>query len=357
MSTTPTRAEGAAVTATSEVLERFATDIFVRTGMPQADAEVVAEVLVWANLRGVDTHGVMRIPRYVDLIESGDMNPRPAIRIRTETPASVLIEADRAAGPVAMTRAVTEAVRKARDAGVGLAFARATTHTAALGYYTLAIAREGLAGIALAGSWPNVAYHGTRAAGVSTSPISIAVPGGEPVVLDMATSVVSMGKLNQAKKAGRPIPEGWALDAQGKPTTDPLAAQIPLPMAGPKGSGLSFMVECLASLIASNPLLAESLEGTPEGQRHRQNGFVMAIDIAQFGEPEDFRREVDRLVNALKALPPAENSQEILMPGERGRRTLEKRTREGIPIPRAVHDELRTLAARLGVAMLASSSR
>jgi LDH2 family malate/lactate/ureidoglycolate dehydrogenase len=357
MSTTPTRAEGAAVTATSEALERFATDVFARTGMPQADAEVVAEVLVWANLRGVDTHGVMRIPRYVDLIESGEMNPRPAIRIRTETPASVLIEADHAAGPVAMTRAVTEAVRKARDAGVGLAFARATTHTAALGYYTLAIAREGLAGIALAGSWPNVAYHGTRAAGVSTSPISIAVPGGEPVVLDMATSVVSMGKLNQAKKAGRPIPEGWALDAQGKPTTDPLAAQIPLPMAGPKGSGLSFMVECLASLIASNPLLAESLEGTPEGRRHRQNGFVMAIDIAQFGEPEDFRREVDRLVNALKALPPAENSQEILMPGERGRRTLEKRTREGIPIPRAVHDELRTLAARLGVAMLASSSR
>ena len=352
MSTTPTRAEGAAVTATSEALERFATDIFVRTGMPQSDAAVVAEVLVWANLRGVDTHGVMRIPRYVDLIENGDMNPRPAIRIRTETPASVLIEADRAAGPIAMTRAATEAVRKARGAGVGLAFARATTHTAALGYYTLAIAREGLAGIALAGSWPNVVYHGTRAAGVSTSPISIAVPGGEPVVLDMATSVVSMGKLNQAKKAGRPIPEGWALDAQGKPTTDPLAAQIPLPMAGPKGSGLSFMVECLASLIASNPLLAESLEGTPEGRRHRQNGFVMAIDIAQFGEPEDFRREVDRLVNALKALPLAENSQEILMPGERGRRTLEKRTREGIPIPRAVHDELRMLAARLGVAML-----
>jgi ureidoglycolate dehydrogenase (NAD+) len=250
-----------------------------------------------------------------------------------------------------MTRAATEAVRKARDAGVGLALARATTHTAALGYYTLAIAREGLAGIALAGSWPNVAYHGSRAAGVSTSPISIAVPAGEPVVLDMATSVVSMGKLNQAKKAGRPIPEGWALDAQGKPTTDPLAAQIPLPMGGPKGSGLSFMVECLASLIASNPLLAESLEGTPEGSRHRQNGFVMAIDLAQFGDPDYFRREVDRLVRALKALPLAENTEEILMPGERGRRILEQRTREGIPLPGAVHDELQTLAGRLGVAM------
>jgi ureidoglycolate dehydrogenase (NAD+) len=355
MSAPSSRAGRAAVTVSADALTRFATDIFARAGLPQADAAVVSQVLAWANLRGVDTHGVMRVPRYVDLIECGDMNPRPAMRIRTETRASVLIEADRAAGPVAMTRASAEAMRKARDAGIGLALARATTHTAALGYYTLAIAREGMAGIALAGSWPNVIYHGSRAAGVSTSPISIAVPGGEPVVLDMATSVVSMGKLNQAKKSGTPIPEGWALDGEGRPTTDPQAAQTPLPMAGAKGSGLSFMVECLASLIASNPLLAESLEGTPEGSRHRQNGFVIAIDLAQFGDPDAFKREVDRLVKALKALPLAENAQEILMPGERGRRTLEQRTREGIPLPASVHQELQSLAERLGVAMFPSA--
>jgi ureidoglycolate dehydrogenase (NAD+) len=111
------------------------------------------------------------------------------------------------------------------------------------------------------------------------------------------------------------------------------------------------MVECLASLIASNPLLAESLEGTPAGARHRQNGFVMAIDLARFGDPATFRSEVDRLVRALKALPRAEGIEEILMPGERGGRTLERRTREGIPLPRAVHDELRVLAERVGVAM------
>jgi len=353
MGTTPPRAEGAAMT-NAEALTRFAGDIFARAGLPRADAAIVAEVLVWANLRGVDTHGVVRVPRYVELIDNGDMNPIPAIRIHTETPASVLIDADRAAGPVAMMRGVSEALRKAGDAGVGLALVRATTHTAALGYYTLAIAREGMAGIALAGSWPNVVYHGSRAAGVSTSPISIAVPGGEPVVLDMATSLVSMGKLNQAKKTGRPIPEGWALDADGKPTTDPQAARTPLPMGGAKGSGLSFMVECLASLIASNPLLAESLEGTPAGNRHRQNGFVLAIDLAQFGDPDNFRREVDRLVKGLKALPLAANTEEILMPGERGRRTLEQRARDGIPIPRAVHDDLAALGKRLGVAMVPS---
>src|SRR5262249_28204784 len=128
---------GNAPTVSAAALASFATDVFARAGMPRPDAPVVAEVLGWANLRGAGTHGVARIPRYVELIERGDMNPRPAIRIRTETPASVLIEADRAAGPVAMMRGVAESQRKARDAGIGLALVRATTHTAALGYYTL----------------------------------------------------------------------------------------------------------------------------------------------------------------------------------------------------------------------------
>lgn len=347
----------AARTVPADALKRFATDIFARAGLPKPDAATIAEVLVWANLRGVDTHGVIRIPRYVGLIETGEMNPRPAMTVSKETPASVLIEADRAAGPVAMMKGTTEALRKARDAGIGFAFVRATTHTAALGYYTLAAAREGMAGIAFSASWPNVAYHGTRAAGVSTSPISIAVPGTEPVVLDMATSVVSMGKLNQAKRSGAPIPAGWALDKDGKPTTDPQSAQIPLPMAGPKGSGLSFMIECITSLIASNPLLAETLEGTPAGLRHRQNGLVIAIDLAQFGDPEYFRREVDRLIIALKSLPVDPEAGEILMPGERGRRTLEQRSRDGIPVQRAVCDELQVLANRLGVPMFPSVPR
>src|SRR5258707_7603512 len=147
--------------------------------MPKADAEVVADVLVWANLRGVATHGVMRIPRYVALIETGDMNPRPAIAVRTETPASVLIEADRAPGPVAMMRGTTEAMRKARDSGIGLALVRATTHTAALGYYTLAAAREGMAAIALAASWADMAYHGARAAGGFPKPRLIARSRGQ----------------------------------------------------------------------------------------------------------------------------------------------------------------------------------
>ncbi len=269
----------AAVIAAADGLRRFTKEVFVRSGLPDDDAGTVADVLVWADLRGVDSHGVTRIPRYLALIEAGDLNPKPAMTVRSETAAAVLIEADRAAGPVAMTHAMDAAVRKARDAGVGLAFVRGTTHTAALGYYTLMGAREGMAAIALAGSGPIMAYHGARAAGVSTSPISIAVPGGDhrPVVLDMGTGVISMGKLNQAKRRGEAIPRGWALDGNGNPTTDPRAAQIPLPLGGPKGSGLSLMIECITSLVVSNAILADALEGAAGRRRHRQNGLTLAV--------------------------------------------------------------------------------
>lgn len=338
----------------AEALRGFVSRVFERVGMSKAHATTVAEVVVWANLRGVDSHGVTRVPRYVEWIEAGVLNPRPDIKVATETAASVLIDADRAAGPVAMTTAMDAAVRKARDTGIGLALVRATTHTAALGYYTQAAAREGMAAVALAGSIPNMAYHGALAAGVSTSPISIAVPGGSrgPVVLDMATGIVSLGRLAQARRSGQPIPEGWALDSDGRSTTDPHQAEIPLPMAGPKGSGLALMIELITSVLVSNPILAETVGKPAKGRRHRQNGLALALDVSRYGDPAAFGREVDRLIAALKALP-HDAGVEILMPGERGARAFEQRSREGIPVPRAICDELHALAERLGVPPLA----
>jgi len=337
----------------AEALTRFVRDIFVRSGMAEPHAATVAEVLVWANLRGVDGHGVVRLPRYVELIEIGDMNPKPAMALRNETAASVLIEADRAPGPVAMSHAMDIAVRKSKDVGIGFALVRATTHTAALGYYTLAAARQGAAAIAFSASWANMAYHGARAVGVSTNPVSIAVPGEpEPVMLDMATSVVSMGKLNQARKTGQPIPAGWALDKNGNPTTDPKTAEIVLPMGGPKGSGLSFMIECLTSLIAGNPLISEFIEKTELGARHRQNALIIAIDIARFGDPKVFARELARLAKLLKALPCDPEVEEILLPGERAGRTYARRSRDGIPLPAATLAELNAVGERLGVSPL-----
>jgi len=342
------------MSVSAEALRRFAREVFVRAGLPDAHAAIVADVLVWADLRGVDSHGVARIPRYLGMIAAGDLNPTPVLRARTETPAAVLLEADRAAGPVAMTAGMEWAVRKAREAGVGLALVRATTHTAALGYYTLLGARQGMAAIALSGSIPNMAYHGARAAGVSTSPLSIAVPrdGGAPLVFDMGTGVISVGKLAQARRAGRPIPAGSALDAQGRPTTDPRAAQLPLPLGGPKGSGLALMIECITSLLAGHAILAAALEGAPEGRRHKNNGLAIAIDIARFGDPRVFGSEVDRLVGAVRRLPRDPDADEILAPGERGQRVFEERSRTGIPVAPATVEELARVAERLGVPML-----
>jgi len=329
-------------------LEGLVRDIFVAAGMSAEHARLVAEVLVWADLRGMGSHGVMRVPRYVDLIRAGDLNPNPVMTTRNETAACVLLEADRAAGPVAMTHATQLALSKAKEAGAGICLVRATTHTAALGYYTHMAANAGMAAIAFSGSWPNMAYHGARAAGVSTAPLAIAVPGeGAPIALDMASGIVSIGKLMQARRTGEVLEPGLALDKNGNATTDPRAAAVPLPLGGAKGSGLALLIECLASLVTGNPLLAEALEGTPLGARHRQNGGMIALDIARFVDMANFRREAARLARAIKALPPQPGA-EILLPGERGDRAAAAQ-RDDVRISAAVLDELKAVAASFGI--------
>jgi len=329
-----------------ERLERFVADVFAASGMSAEHAALVARVLVWADRRGMGSHGVMRVARYLDLIRAGDMNPRPQMKLEKETAASALLQADRASGPVAMVRATEVAIGKAKEMGIGLCLVRATTHTAALGYYTHLAADAGMAAIAMSGSTANMAYHGARAAGVSTAPLAIAVPGeGGAIALDMASAIVSNGKLMQAKRSGEPLQPGLALDRSGNPTTDARAAAIPLPLGGAKGSGLSLLIECLTSLIAGNPLLAEALEGTELGSHHRLNGMVIAIDIARFIDPAQFRREAGRLARAIKALPPQEGM-EVLLPGERGDRAA----RGELRISPSVLEELRATAASLGVA-------
>jgi len=324
--------------------------MFCAAGMAKEHADTVAQVLVWADLRGMGSHGVMRVPRYVELMRKGDLNGRPAMRVISETAACVVFDADRAAGPVAMVHAADSAIAKARMAGIGMALARGTTHTAAVGYYTQRIAREGIAGLAFAASSPNMAYHGARAAGVSTAPISIAVPGTqEPLALDMGSGVISVGKLMQARRTGEALGAGLALDEEGNATTDPRAAVLPLPLGGPKGSGLALMIECLCSLLAGNPILAEALEETPKSRRHYQNCLVIAIDVARFVPLESFTKEVARLIGDIKALP-AQPGAEILLPGERGRRNVQS-NRQELPLPPAVLKELGTLAASLGVAL------
>jgi len=331
------------MTISVERLERWVAALFRAEGLSEEHARTVAKVLIFANLRGMDTHGVLRVASYIRFIRAGDLNPRPAMRARNETAACVLLEADRAAGPVAMQKAMELAIDKARQAGAGVCLVRATTHTGALGYYTHMAAERGMAAIAFSSSTANMAYHGARAAGVSTAPLALAVPGEQgPIALDMASSILSMGKLRQAKRTGAPLEEGQALDKDGNPTTDAGKAAVLLPFGGAKGSGLSLLIECMTSLVAGNPLLAEALERTALGAHHRQNGAVIALDLARFVDPAEFRRQAGRLARAIKALPP-QPGMEILLPGERGARADEERRRDGIPVPEAVLEELRNL--------------
>jgi LDH2 family malate/lactate/ureidoglycolate dehydrogenase len=335
-------------------LQEFTKQVFIRVGTPSEDAALEAEVLVWANLRGVDSHGVLRIPSYLEMIGKGLMNPRPKIQVVKETAATVLIDADRALGPVVTVVAMRRAIEKARQAGIGWALIRNTTHQGAMAYYALMAAREGMAGLAIVCSPPNMAPHGARAAGVHNSPIAIAVPARRrrPLVLDMATSVAAGGKLRLAVDKGVALPPGWALDKDGNPTTDASKATILVPFGGPKGSGLAMMFETLTSLMAGNPLLAPALFGEEGAARHRQNSVVAAIDIGTFTDVEAYRDHVDRLVDGIKALPRAEGAGEVLVPGEPEDRSAEERGRDGVPLPPGTIQNLRAVAERLGVPKL-----
>jgi LDH2 family malate/lactate/ureidoglycolate dehydrogenase len=338
------------VRVSAEALQAFTQQVFVRAGVPEQDAAIEAEVLVWANLRGVDSHGVLRIPWYVEFLDKGIMNPRPKVAVLKETPATLLIDADHALGPVVTTWAMRRSMAKAAEAGIGWSVIRNTTHQGAMAYYALLAAQAGMAGIAIVCSPPNMAPHGARAAGLHNSPIAIAVPGSDrPLVLDMATSVAAGGKLRLAKDKGAAIPLGWALDKDGNPTTDPNQAVILLPIAGPKGSGLALMFECLASLMAGNALAAPALQGKPAAKTHRQNSVVAAIDIGTFTDLDAYKADVASTVAGIKGLPRVEGCPEILAPGELEEQVHRERATTGIPLPAGTVRNLRVLAERFGV--------
>jgi ureidoglycolate dehydrogenase (NAD+) len=329
----------------------FAANIFTAAGIDRATSEHWADVLVWANLRGVDSHGVMRIPRYLELLDRKAINKTPDMRIEKRSGAIAVLEADRAPGPLAMTRAVEEALGRAREVHIGWCAARNITHAGAIGYYALKVAEAGMAGIVMAASGPMMAYHGARVAGVSTNPLAIAVPAKthRPFLLDMSTSTVANGKVLNARDAGSSVPLGWGIDADGHDTTDPHKIATLLPLGGAKGSSLSFMIECLLSLATANPLVAPALASGGAAESPVLNGVVIAVDLAAMGSLDAFTSEAERLGNAVAALPRADGVERILLPGERGDGTREAREASGIPIPKGTWSRLVAAAGKLGV--------
>ena len=332
-------------------LERFAAALFEAMGVAGPMAEQWARSLVWANLRGVDSHGVLRIPGYIERLKTKTINPAPDMRIEMRAGAIAVLEADRAPGAVAMAIAMGEAIARAREVHVGWCAARNITHAGAVGYFALQAANAGMAGIVMSASGPMMAYHGAKVAGVSSNPLAIAFPAKSrpPFLLDMSTSTVAMGKVMSARDAGRDIPLGWALDEQGRKTTDPRKVATLLPLGGPKGSGLSFMIECLCSLAISNPIVAPALAAGGALDAPFLNGVAIAVDLAVFGNRERVLAEADRLGDLVSALPRDDGVDRIYLPGERGDSILEERMRSGIPLPQGTWSRLLAVAERLGV--------
>ena len=334
-------------------LNSFTKEVFISVGLPPEDAEIEAELLVWANLRGIDSHGVLRIPFYIDAVEKGLMNPNPNIEVLNETSATVMYEADRAFGPVVTTKVMKHVISKAKDSGICWGLIKDTTHQGAMAYYSLMAAEASMAGIAIVCSPPNMAIHGSKSPGAHNSPISIAVPAMKEnhLVLDMATSVAAAGKISVAKDKGISIPSDWALDSTGVPTTDPSLATILLPAGGPKGSGLALMFESLSSIMAGNPLLAPNLTGKQAERRIIQNSIVVAINISAFTDITKYRLNIDDLVKNLKTLPKAEGVEEIFVPGEPESRVYKDRSKNGIPVPLGTLSNLEVVSKKLGTVM------
>ncbi|MBX9758258.1 MAG: Ldh family oxidoreductase [Beijerinckiaceae bacterium] len=332
-------------------LAAFSARVFVSRGMTQAHAAQVADVLVWADLRGVDSHGVERLPSYLAIMDRGGMNPKGAPRLDDVAPAMFRIDADRAAGPVPMMMAVEEAMSRARTFGVSMGLVCRSAHTGAVGYYVQKAAREGFVAMVLGSGPPLMAYYGARAPSLSTSPLAIGVPGGPDgaIVLDMATSVASNGKLKQAQREKKPIPEGWALDADGNSTTDPAKAAISLPIGGPKGAGLGLMFECVTSVLAGAPLLANML-GPGNKPFHMQSEMFIAIDAAKFRARDDFETDIEALAGVIKGLPRVDEAQPIRLPGERAEDEARRRAVSGVPISPRLQTQLSELAGQCGVA-------
>lgn len=330
-----------------DALQRYAAALLAAGGFGRQQADQTAEVLVWANARGVESHGVLRIPRYIEMVEAGTIDPAALPAVARREGAISMLDAARAPGATAMIAAMQEAVEQASRFGVGWCSVRNITHAGAIGYYALRAVEKGCIGIVMTASGPLMAYHGARGSAVSTNPLAIAVPSdGEPIVLDMSTANAALGKIMAAKDAGQAIPPDWGVDEQGQPTTDPAKVATLTPLGGAKGSGLSLMIEILVSVLVNNPVIASALSGKGSG---RMNGLAIAVRIDSFGTAQQFPKEVSHLAQVLKAAPLAAGTSAILMPGERGFAEAASRRAHGIPLPAGTVTRLKKLADRLGV--------
>jgi len=340
-----------------EKLREYCKSIFVSLGVSDDDAFTIADCLVEADLCGHESHGVTRMITYTKRVEVGIVNKKFEMKVLQEHPASIAFDACNSPGMPSGKFAMERCIEKARLAGACVATVCNSNHYGMAQYYVKDC--KDIIGISMTNAPPNIAPYGSIKAYVGTNPIAIAVPThGNPLLLDMAPSVVAKGKIQIAAKVGRDIPEGWALTKEGLPTTNSKEAVegTLLPIGGYsawKGSGLSIMVDILTGVLSGaqfGPYLGNLFNNfeTPQNIGH----FFIAIDISKFTDLENFKTRVEKMSSDIKALPKVPGIEEIYMPGDLEQIRKAKKKAEGMELPTVVYNELREMGERYKVPII-----
>jgi L-2-hydroxycarboxylate dehydrogenase (NAD+) len=339
-------------------LVEFITRALSAAGIPPQDAGQVAALMAEADARGGDAHGVFRLPQYVKQIQSGAVNPRPDIRIVNNQPGSALVDGDNALGHLVMKRATELAIEKARQCGVAWVGTRRSNHAGPAQLYPRMIAEQNMIGLYFCVGNTNLVppWGGTEVL-LSTNPIAIAVPAlRHPVIsLDMATTNTAFGKIRLKAQRGEPMPEGWMIDRQGKPLTDPKRASegFLVPIGGPKGYGLALMIGLLAGTLNGAAFGRDVVDYTVDSKTPSNTGqSIVAVNIAAFADVPSFKQQVDEVWDVMKSSPTLPGVDEVRLPGERSEQIYRERMAHGVPLGDAQRKALDELAGRLGIARL-----
>lgn len=338
-------------------VQEFCTDCLRKAGLSPESSAIVAESLVLAEVRGVYSHGVVRLENYLNRVEAGVMKLQAPIVAEMDREAVALLNANNTFGQIAGQRAMTLAIEKAKRYGTGCVAVKNSNHFGIAAYYAMMALAEGMVGCVFTNASPAMAVYGTTAPLIGTNPIAITVPAGErlPIVLDMSTSVVARGKIRYAAITGQEIPPGWARDKDGKPTRNAKAAlQGTLePVGGVKGSALSLIIDLLCGVLTDTVLTGGVKNITDTSGPARTGHVFAALNVARFIDLERFKRNVDAVIDHIKSLPPVEGGQ-IFMPGEIEYLATEKRMKEGIPLDEEIIRTMDGIAARYGAAPLSA---
>jgi len=340
-----------------ETLSGLVRDIAAALGSPADEAEIIGESLVRANLAGHDSHGIIRLEQYAKMVQSGEIVPGAPLEVVRETACTAVVDGGWNFGQVVARRALDLGIAKAKQYGTGTISVRCSNHLGRLGEYTLLAAEAGMVCFATVnnhGRGNLVAPFGGSDGRLSTNPLSFACPGPDrPIVVDITTSVVAEGKVRIKKNTGQPVPEGWLIDNQGRPTTDPETLYAEprgaiLPFGGPvghKGFALSIMVDVLSGALSS--------AGCSHSSTCRLGNalFLNVIDVEKFLTREEFLEHVTVLQNHLKASPPAPGFKEVLMPGEPEQREEARRLRDGIFVDETTWRQFALCAESVGVSV------